>query len=82
MCSLTPKIKGKVAEKYTTTIKSASSFSKKRKITYKLFYLETLNSPHKKMHSRLVYTFSDIFFNYKLSSLYKKKLVVYKKMFI
>ena len=81
VCSLTNKIKNKPIEKYTTTIKSATSFSKKRKMTYKLFYLETLNSPSKKIISRFVFTLSDIFFNYKLSSLYKKKLLVYKKMF-
>ena len=81
VCSLSPKIKGKSEEKYVTSIKSASSFSKKRKMTYKLFYLETLNAPAKNVCSRLVYTLSDMFFNYKLSSLYKKKLVVYKKMF-
>ena len=67
--------------KYTVTIKYF--LKKQNKITniFKLLFLESLVSKQSRLKNRLLLTFADIIFNYKYSTLYKKKLVVYKKIF-
>ena len=83
-CSKVLKKKKEVsAEKYTVTIKTYSNFFKKTKNAFKLIYLESLlqGSESNTLNKRLLLVFLDLFFNYKQSALYKKKVLVYKKLF-
>lgn len=82
ICALNDSKKDKNSEKYVTKIKAADNVLKKSKLTFKLIYLESLLFLNKNTEKRFMSVFFDLFFNYKLSSLYKKKIMVYKKLFV
>ena len=67
--------------KYDTKIKIFSNSIKRYKNTFKILRLESSLNSAKTLEQRLFFTFFDIVFNYKQSSLYSKKLFVYKKLF-
>ena len=67
--------------KYDTKIKIFSNSIKRYKNTFKIISLESFLHSSKSLEQRLLFTFFDTVFNYKQSSLYLKKLFVYKKLF-
>ena len=71
----------KIIDKYEIKIKTPSNFLVKYKMTFKLLYLESLSNNNNKFNKRLYSILTDVFFNYKLSLLYKKKIIIYKKLF-
>lgn len=66
---------------FVTTTKILKNESVKLRTTFKLLYIESVFTAGRSFLSRYLNSLLDTTFNYKKSSLYKKKILMYKKIF-